>query len=547
PVGPPATCLGERVLACLPEPLAPCVPHALECSPFSICTSGGRGRFTYNVCRESADLSECAVETSHCHGFGEPCEAAHGRPIVTLDFCWLRAEQVWDPARGDWRTETWFVYVIVRAHVRDDVAVVQVLAQIRNRGPDPEFPFVVDLPEGAHVTGLTLLRDGMLHVARIADRAAARSEYDAWKAIEETGGLVEKTPGGRRFSYLVNVAEFTDVDAVLTYEMRLSDASGARRLDLAAPVSGFGMDLGARIEVHVEDGAGNLAAVASPADALVRGNGKGVRVDYAVGPRPNQESTRLSVGWQAPSTPPEGHLLSCVSGSERVFVHRVVGHDAPRLAYLSPVSPVGLAGSRSEASASGTVPAHKAELRGVATIGGGSVAFAFRLSDEPCDARLARAVALDRIQALEARVAQEGELAHLVEEIRALALAHGVVTDYTSFVVILPNRNSMWRSDPVPVRGIAAADVDFGLVVAEDLAVLESGKARSSAMLGFAQRRDLRAPAIAVDEFQRSAAPGSDAAARASTAGVESAAPATGFEVLLVLGLAGAVVWTRRR
>ncbi|HVM44792.1 MAG TPA: VIT domain-containing protein, partial [Candidatus Thermoplasmatota archaeon] len=153
----------------------------------------------------------------------------------------------------------WTVFTSVDAVVRDNYATVKVVADIRNQGPDPEFPFVVRVPDDAFVTGLIIERDGTVYESQVKDRDEARQEYEAWKAREQTGGLVEKARRTSVYSYLINVAEFTNVKATLTYERYLAADRGVYNLSLEAPVSGFGRDLGARFSVRVDDADGVVA------------------------------------------------------------------------------------------------------------------------------------------------------------------------------------------------------------------------------------------------------------------------------------------------
>lgn len=211
----------------------------------------------------------------------------------------------------------WTVFTTVDAAVRDNYATVKVIADIRNQGPDPEFPFVVRIPDDAFVTGLTIERDGQVFEAEIKEREEARQEYEEWKAQQQTGGLVEKTRRTNVFSYLINVAEFTNVQATLTYERYLAAENGVYNLSLEAPVSGFGRDLGARFQVRVVDGDGVVALWGEPTatrtgDALV----------YEVGPRPSMEPTPFTAAYMLDATDGAGTLLTTVVDGKGYFAHR---------------------------------------------------------------------------------------------------------------------------------------------------------------------------------------------------------------------------------
>lgn len=212
----------------------------------------------------------------------------------------------------------WTVFTTVDAVVRDNYATVKVITDIRNQGPDPEFPFVVRVPDDAFVTGLTIERDGEVYEAEIKGREEARQEYEAWKEQQQTGGLVEKTRRTNVFSYLINVAEFTNVQATLTYERYLAAENGVYNLSLEAPVSGFGRDLGARFQVRVDDSDGLVSLWGEPTTATRSGNA----LVYEVGPRPSMEPTSFTAQYMVDTTEGAGTLLTTVVDGEGYFVHR---------------------------------------------------------------------------------------------------------------------------------------------------------------------------------------------------------------------------------
>ena len=252
-------------------------------------------------------------------------------PLLVLALLLTPLAVASEPVRTD---STWTVFTTVQADVRDNYAVVKVIADIRNQGPDPEFPFVVRVPDDAFVTGLTITRDGTTFEAEIKDREAAREEYEAWKAQEQTGGLVEKARRTSVYSYLINVAEFTSVTAVLTYERYLAADRGVYNLSLEAPVSGFGQDLGAQFIVTVRDSDGVLSLWGEPGgsrDSCVRpavhppiADASNARtVCYGVGPRPGVEHpTPFSASYILAPTADAGSLLTTVVDGKGYFAHR---------------------------------------------------------------------------------------------------------------------------------------------------------------------------------------------------------------------------------
>ena len=228
----------------------------------------------------------------------------------------------------------WTVLTTVEAEVVANYATVRVIADIGNRGPDPEFPFRVRIPDDAFVTGLTIERDGVLYEAEVKGREEARREYEAHKAQEQTGGLVEKDRRSSVYSYLINVAEFTSVRAVLTYERYLTADRGVHNLTLEAPVSGFGQDLGARFDVTIRDPLGVVAAWSQPATTPQDASGgpagepapgapghRAVRLTHAVGPRPNDAATPFLVSYTLPGTGEAGALYASARGANGSFAH----------------------------------------------------------------------------------------------------------------------------------------------------------------------------------------------------------------------------------
>ncbi|HEV8360821.1 MAG TPA: VIT and VWA domain-containing protein [Candidatus Thermoplasmatota archaeon] len=236
------------------------------------------------------------------------------------------------PPRGT----VWLVTNTIQAMVEDNYAIVKVIADIANRGPDPEFPFAVRLPADAFVSGLTITRDGQAFEAEIKPREQARQEYEDWKAQQQTGGLVERQRGTQVYAYLINVAEFTNVRAELTYERYLAADQGDYHLDLEAPVSGFGQDQGATFDVTIAHADGVLAAWSNP-PSQDQGWRDGPVVDGAfpplpdgakhlfdqVGPRgPEDPATPFNVTYQLRPTRDEGSLVALIQDGQGSFAHR---------------------------------------------------------------------------------------------------------------------------------------------------------------------------------------------------------------------------------
>lgn len=225
----------------------------------------------------------------------------------------------------------WTVFTTVQAEVHANYATVHVIADIANRGRDPEFPFRVPIPDDAFVTGLTIERDGQVFTAQIAPRDAARTEYEQQKSQGQTAGLVEKDRHSSVYEYLINVAQTTTVRATLTYEEYLAADRGVYNLSLVAPVSGFGQDTGARFAVSITDPSGVDAAWGTP-DATARRVPGGWSLEYGVGSRSGDAGTPFTASYTLPGTDGAGSLVTWVQNGTGYFAHRIVSPpDAQRL------------------------------------------------------------------------------------------------------------------------------------------------------------------------------------------------------------------------
>lgn len=214
----------------------------------------------------------------------------------------------------------WTVHTTVEATVTDGHAIVDVIAQIENRGPDPEFPFQVRVPDGAFVSGLSIERDGDLYEARIADRDEARAEYEEHKESEMTAGLVEKKRGTQTYAFLVNVAEQESVTATLRYEQYLAAHDGVYDLALETPVSGFGEDRGAAFDVTIHHSDGVTDAWGSAGSAE---EDEGTwHLAHEVGPRPDDAATPFSAHYTLPATDDGGSVIATPQNGTGYFAHR---------------------------------------------------------------------------------------------------------------------------------------------------------------------------------------------------------------------------------
>ncbi len=97
--------------------------------------------------------------------------------------------------------------------------VEEVLVNQNDYKLDAAFMFKV--PDGAFVSNLTLLVDGVLHVADVIPKDEAREKFDAAVSAGRDAGLMEQA-GKDVFSYAVSFSPGQTIVVGLTYEMYLS-------------------------------------------------------------------------------------------------------------------------------------------------------------------------------------------------------------------------------------------------------------------------------------------------------------------------------------
>lgn len=216
----------------------------------------------------------------------------------------------------------WHVQHNVTATVVDNLATVDVGVTITNEGPDPEFPFQVEIPDHAYVTGLSITRDGKTWEAEVQPADQARENYEEAKQQGRSAGLVEQTRDTNVYRYDVNVEGTETVRAVLTYQAYLAREGGVYELDLEAPATHRGIDEGARFAVAIQHGAGLEDVDARPGD-VVQGSAETAEVAYEVGPRGQGEATPLQVRYEPEETPEQGRLVTTIHNGTGYFAHRL--------------------------------------------------------------------------------------------------------------------------------------------------------------------------------------------------------------------------------
>jgi Mg-chelatase subunit ChlD len=224
------------------------------------------------------------------------------------------------------REDEWHITHTVNATVVDNYATVRVGVEIVNEGPDPEFPFRVDLPEDAYVTGLTVTRDGETYEADIQAAEEARERYEKAREEHRSAGLVEEADEGV-YAYNINVEGTETVQATLTYERYVTADGGVYELGLRAPATQRGIDEGATIEAHVQHRAGLETLQAAPEAEITR-SGDSAHVVRHVDPRGQDEASDLRVRYELAQTPPGGAIEAAVEDGTGYFAHRFRASEA---------------------------------------------------------------------------------------------------------------------------------------------------------------------------------------------------------------------------
>lgn len=219
------------------------------------------------------------------------------------------------------RTDIWHVQHSVDATVVDNYATVEIGVEITNEGPDPEFPFRVDIPDRAFVSGLTITRDNRTYEAEIKEAQQARQDYEQAKHQGRSAGIVEQQRDTSVYQYDVNVEAAETIEATLTYELYLDAEGGVYTLPLTAPATHRGVDEGASFDVQVRHASGIDDLWSSPAAKVSPIEG-GLALSYEVGPRGQDRATSMSVHYEPEHTPPEGRLVTTVENGTGYFAHR---------------------------------------------------------------------------------------------------------------------------------------------------------------------------------------------------------------------------------
>lgn len=222
--------------------------------------------------------------------------------------------------------DIWHVTHHVDATVVDNYATVRVGVEIVNEGPDPEFPFRVELPEEAYVTGLTLTRDGETFEAAIEERDQARQQYEQAKSEQRSAGLVSQQTDDSVYAYDINVEGTETVEAVLTYEQYLTADGGVYELALHAPGTHRGVDEGATFEVNLQHTAGLRDVQASP-EADVETRAETMEITRNVAPRGQDEDSKLHVRYELAATEDGGALATTIQDGVGYFAHRFRAQD----------------------------------------------------------------------------------------------------------------------------------------------------------------------------------------------------------------------------
>lgn len=215
----------------------------------------------------------------------------------------------------------WRVEHAVNASVVDNYATVNVTVEVQNLAAGAEFPFEVEVPEEAYITGLAITRNDTTYEAEVEPASAARERYEAARHQGRTAGIVEEDRGASTYRYDLNVAPNETVRATLTYEVYLLAHEGTYELPLQAPATQHGVDEGATFRVDLQHARG-IEHLDTEPHAPLTSTEEGYRVSYDTGHRGPGNASSLDVAYETQGTDPGGQLMATVENGTGYFVHR---------------------------------------------------------------------------------------------------------------------------------------------------------------------------------------------------------------------------------
>lgn len=224
------------------------------------------------------------------------------------------------PAEPDPALERWNTSTHVNARIVDNYALVEVTTTIENPGPAREFPFRVQVPDDAFISGLAIERGGEVYEGHVEKRQEARQTYTQARAEGHTAGIVEDERDSSLYTYRVNVGSGDTVNATLTYETYLTAAQGVYAIDLTGPDLEHARDEGTRFTVEVVH-SGGLDRVWGHPTAKVSRTEDGLMLEHREGSE-DDELANFTARYTLEETPRWGEVVSTVHNGTGYFAHR---------------------------------------------------------------------------------------------------------------------------------------------------------------------------------------------------------------------------------
>jgi len=180
--------------------------------------------------------------------------------------------------------------------------------------------FMFKVPDGAFVSNLTLLVDGVLHVADVIPKDEAREKFDAAVSAGRDAGLMEQA-GKDVFSYAVSFSPGQTIIVGLTYEMYLTRVLDKYEFPLEINPGGDQQIKDLVVDITVssyKDIAGLLVPTHPDIDITYPGADT-AKLHYEM--KDLSTTEKMLVSYSTAATSKAGFLLDHAENGERYFFH----------------------------------------------------------------------------------------------------------------------------------------------------------------------------------------------------------------------------------
>ena len=180
--------------------------------------------------------------------------------------------------------------------------------------------FMFKVPDGAFVSNLTLLVDGVLHVADVIPKDEARENFDAAVSAGRDAGLMEQA-GKDVFSYAVSFSPGQTIIVGLTYEMYLIRVLDKYEFPLEINPGGDQhiKDLVVDITVSSYKDIAGLSVPTHPDIDIAYPGADTAKVHFEM--KDLSTTEKMLVSYSTAATSKAGFLLDHTEGGERYFFH----------------------------------------------------------------------------------------------------------------------------------------------------------------------------------------------------------------------------------